>query len=458
MTLPAFEAEDRVFTVSELNRQIKGLLESQYAYVWVKGEISNFRSPGSGHWYFTLKDEQSQIRAVLFRSQQQRLRFTPEPGMLVTCQGRLSVYEPRGEYQLIIDVMEPQGIGALQLAFEQLKKKLAAEGLFDPARKLPLPGCPRKIAIITSPTGAAIRDMLKVMQRAPFPLSITVLPVRVQGREAAGEIASAIDLANRTTGRFQWDVLLVGRGGGSIEDLWPFNEEVVARAVAASAIPVVSAVGHEIDFSICDMVADLRVPTPTAAAEWVVSRLEDFQRVLLTGREQLLRTFLRKTDGVRRELTFLEKRLVHPIKRIQDLRLAVDDRADRLQLALIRRLERYRTARTHLYQRLLALHPVKDVARHRAQLDQWRGRLVLNHRTIVDGYRSLLQRYASQLDSLSPLAVLARGYSITYGLPDKKMIRRATEVLPGQEILVRLAEGHLECLVRKAEPDGDTGA
>ncbi|MCE5242806.1 MAG: exodeoxyribonuclease VII large subunit [Syntrophobacteraceae bacterium] len=454
MLFPVFEAEDNVFTVSELNRQIKGLLESRYGSIWVRGEISNFRVPGSGHCYFTLKDEQSQVRAVLFRSQQQRLRFVPEAGMQVICLGRLSVYEPRGEYQLIIDVMEPQGIGALQLAFEQLKKKLEAEGLFDPARKLPLPRCPQRIAIVTSPTGAAVRDMLKVLRRAPFNVSVSLLPVRVQGGEAAGEIAAAIAAANQLSARCAWDVLLVGRGGGSLEDLWPFNEEVVARAVAASAIPVISAVGHEIDFTICDMVSDLRVPTPTAAAEWVVNRLEDFQRTLLTASERLLRAFTRKTDAARNELRYLEKRLVHPKRRIEDLKLSVDDRAGRLQLAMARRLERFRTLHTHLAQRLLSLHPAKDLLRCRVNLDQCRRQLLLNQQKLLDVYRYRLRHCASQLESLSPLAVLSRGYSITYGLPGKNMIRKSTEVRPGQEVLVQLSEGHLECTVRKTDRDG----
>ena len=455
MISPFIESEEHVFTVSELNRQIKGLLESQFPFVWVKGEISNFRSPGSGHCYFTLKDEGSQIRAVLFRSQHQRLRFTPESGRQVFCQGRLSVYEPRGEYQIIIDVMEPAGIGALQLAFEQLKKKLAAEGLFDPSRKLPLPGCPQRIGIVTSPTGAAVRDMLKVMRRAPFPLSITVLPVRVQGREAAGEIAAAIASANRTIERFQWDVLIVGRGGGSIEDLWPFNEEPVARAVAASSIPVISAVGHEIDFTICDMAADLRAATPTAAAEWVVGSLEEFQRTIAGGSDRLLQAFRRKTESTRRELTFLEKRLIHPRKRIEDLKLAVDDRMERLLLAVSRLLERLRTAQTHLSQRLVTQHPAKEVQRSREQLEQLHRRLLSNQRKIVDTCRFRLREQASRLESLNPLSVLARGYSITYGLPEKNMIRTSTQVRTGQELLVQLSEGSVECVVRKTNPGGE---
>lgn len=449
MLYPVLDETPSVFTVSGLNARIKGLLESNYPLIWVKGEISNFRVPPSGHYYFTLKDDQSQIRAVFFRAQQRHLRFVPESGLEVLCQARLSVYEPRGEYQLIIEVMEPQGLGALQLAFEQLKKKLEAEGLFDPKVKRAISPCPQRIAIVTSPTGAAVRDILKVLQRSACPLSITLLPVRVQGQEAAGEIATALETANRLAEDFNWDVIIVGRGGGSIEDLWPFNEEIVARAIAASRVPTISAVGHEIDFTISDLVADLRVPTPTAAAEWIVARLDRLHRDLSQVRDRMLQAAVQKVSGYGQQLGFLEKRLVHPQRRLADLRLFIDDRLERLQLALSRRLEKLRTMHAHLSERMGRAHPSRDIQAYRAILDRQRRELILHGQKIVDGQRFRLQNAVGQLESLSPLGVLARGYSITYRMPEKKVLRRAAEVSPGQEVLVQLGEGHLECRVQK---------
>jgi len=450
MLYPALE-ETSVFSVSLLNAQIKALLESNYPLVWVKGEISNFRVPASGHYYFTLKDDQSQIRAVFFRGQNRHLRFVPESGLQVLCQCRLSVYEPRGEYQLIVEVMEPQGLGALQLAFEQLKKKLEKEGLFDASLKLPLPVCPQRIGIITSSTGAAIQDMLKVLRRSPYPLSVTLLPVRVQGREAAAEIAAAILATDSLAARFQWDVLIVGRGGGSIEDLWPFNEEIVARALSSCSIPTISAVGHEIDFTISDMVADLRAATPTAAAEWIVSELERFQRDLQSHQDRILRAMAQKTDDLKQKLAFLEKRLVHPKRRLEDLRLFVDDRLDRLQLAFGRRIEQFRTVHGHLQEKLRSVHPLKEIYRYRALVDQQDRQLALHQHRVFDVCRFRLQGCAVQLQSLSPLAVLGRGYSITYRLPDEKVIRKPGDVQAGERVRVRLSRGFLECVVEKTE-------
>ena len=329
MLFPPPGEETGILTVSKLNQQIKALLESEFPFVWVKGEISNFRTPSSGHFYFTLKDEQSQIRAVFFRSQNRFLRFLPQDGAQVVCQARLSVYEPRGEYQVVVEVMEPLGVGALQLAFEQLKKKLEAEGLFSAAAKKPMPSCPQNICIVTSPTGAAIRDILKIFQRSPYPLTVTLFPVAVQGQAAAAEIAGAIGAAGALSGRYGWDLLIVGRGGGSLEDIWAFNEEIVARAVAACTVPTISAVGHEIDFTICDFVADLRMPTPTAAAEWVVGRLEQIHRDLHGCRDRAVQAIARKLEAQKRDLKYLETRIADPKRRHETLRLLVDERTER---------------------------------------------------------------------------------------------------------------------------------
>ncbi len=453
MLVPISQQETAVFTVSELNTRIKVLLESNYRFVWVKGEISNFRIPASGHYYFTLKDEQSQIRAVFFRAQHRHLKFIPEDGLQVICQGRISVYEPRGEYQLIVEIMEPQGRGALQLAFEQLKRKLEAEGLFDAQHKLRLPFCPQSIAVVTSPTGAAIRDIMKILQRSPYPLAITLLPVRVQGEEASGEITAAIETANALQARFGWELMIVGRGGGSVEDLWAFNEENVARAVFASRIPVISAVGHEIDFTICDLVADLRAPTPTAAAEWIVLRLENMHRELSRHRDQMLRTIVHRIDYQKQRLHFLDKRLVDPKRRLQDLRLLVDDRLERLQLAFTRYLERLRTNHSHLSKRLLLVQPTKAIQQYQSTLNQVCRDLTLGYRQRMENRRFQLQELTSRLQSLSPLAVLARGYSICYRIADRTIIRKASDARPGEEVLIQLSEGALECTVIKSGED-----
>jgi exodeoxyribonuclease VII large subunit len=444
-------AETSVYTVSQLNQQIKEILEFNYPYLWVKGEISNFRVPASGHYYFTLKDEHSQIRAVFFRPKQRNLRFEPEDGLQVLCQGRLSVYEPRGEYQLIVDRMEPRGLGALQLAFEQLKQKLETEGLFDPDSKLPLPVCPQRVAIVTSLTGAAIRDILKIFQHCPYPIAATLLPVRVQGSEAAGEIASAIRAANALAGDFRWDVIIVGRGGGSLEDLWPFNEEKVARAIHASHIPIISAVGHEIDFTISDMVADSRAPTPTAAAQWVVDRLESFQRQVSDYHGRMRLFMARKIQDYRQKFEFLKRRLPDPKRRLEDMRLYVDDHSDRFHRAFTNHFERLRSRFSRLEEKLYIYYPLTRIEQHRAYLNQRTKELIFHYRKILDKCDSDLQRYTSQLESLNPLSVLARGYSITYRLPDEKIVRRPAEVQSGQSVRIRLAEGTLECIVQRTE-------
>ena len=442
-----------ILTVSSLNGQIKALLEKKFPFVWVKGEISNFRVPASGHFYFTLKDANSQINAVFFRAQNRYLRFLPESGMQVICQARLSVYEPRGEYQLIVEVMEPVGAGQLQLAFEALKKKLDSEGLFDPARKKTLPLCPQNVCLVTSRSGAAIRDILKVLQGSPYPVTVTVFPVAVQGAEARFEIAEAIGAASMLSWRHEWDVLIMGRGGGSIEDLWAFNEEVVARAISACSIPTISAVGHEIDFTIADMAADLRMPTPTAAAEWVVKRLEQFHRELHGSRDRLVKVVRAKLDTLGFRLKYLEGRITHPKSRLANLRLTVDDRLERLTVGIRRRLEKERLSYEHLLGRLLYQNPRERIRKNRSEVDALSKELTLHHRRILDGYRQRFENSVARLEALNPLSVLLRGYSITYRMADGKVIRSSTQTGPGERVMVRLAEGRLECVVDKAEND-----
>lgn len=451
MLLPYPDEQSGILTVSKLNQDIKTLLESHFPFVWVRGEISNFRVPASGHFYFTLKDEQSQIHAVFFRTRNKFLRFVPEAGMQVICQARVGVYEPRGEYQLVIEVMEPLGVGALQLAFEQLKKKLEAEGLFDPARKKTLPRCPRNICIVTSRTGAAIRDMLKVFQRSPYPLSVSLIPTAVQGAEAGGGIAAAVLAANELNRLREWDLLIAGRGGGSLEDLWAFNEEGVVRAIARCEIPVASAVGHEIDFTLADLAADVRMPTPTAAAEWVVSALEGFHRDLHGCRDRAAHVVLQRLETLSLRLRFLKSRLTHPGKRLESMKLLVDDRAERLVLAMERRLEKWRTSHLHLKDRLLYLNPAARIQKCNAELNRLCKELFFHHHRVLDSRRLGLRESLTRLETLSPLGVLRRGYSITYREADGAVVRSFREVGPGRKVLVLLAEGRLECRVEKAE-------
>ncbi|MCX5886470.1 MAG: exodeoxyribonuclease VII large subunit [Proteobacteria bacterium] len=392
-----------ILSISELTQLIKFQLEQGFDYLWVEGEISNFRMPSSGHFYFTLKDEKSQIRAVMFRSQNRTLEFAPEDGLSVICRGRLNVYETRGEYQLILDYLEPKGRGALQLAFEQLKQRLAQEGLFDPDHKKPLPQLPRKIGIVTSPTGAAIRDILNIIERRFANVGILIYPVKVQGEGAAQEIASALDELNRTPGI---DVIILTRGGGSIEDLWPFNEEVVARAIYHSEIPVISAVGHEVDFTIADFVASLRAPTPSAAAELVVRNKDDLIYNLNTVYVRLKNSIRKIYEFNQSRFAFLQKRMPDPRKMIPGLRLTIDEYGERI-----------------------AFYVSNAVKIKKEKIEGMMGRL----------------------DALSPLNVLKRGYSITRTVPDLKVVRNAKQLASGDKINVRLFKGELMCRVEEVK-------
>ncbi len=395
-----------VYSVSDLTAEIKAVLEDGFSGVWVEGEISNFKHHTSGHMYFTLKDDQAQIRAVMFRGSNRLLKFQPQDGLSVLAFGAVTVYERRGEYQIAVEFMEPKGIGALQLAFEQLKAKLEAEGLFDTARKRPLPRLPRKIGIITSPTGAVIRDILTIIGRRFPGLAVLIHPVQVQGEGAAQEIAAAL----RTLGaRRDLDVLIVARGGGSLEDLWAFNAEGVARAIAASPIPVISAVGHETDVTIADFVADLRAPTPSAAAELVVAQ--------------------------RDELT----------QRVDDLVARAEATMDNLLAA---RRERVEMLRRHL----ALLSPLAQITRQADRLSAVRQRLLTWWEVSRMRRGERLRVLSGKLESLSPLRILARGYSICFRLPDRAVLKTAKEAAVGSEVAVRLHEGEIQCLIQRVYP------
>ena len=402
--LPLFAGAARKFlTISELNERIKGTLESRLEPLWVQGEISNFRMPPSGHCYFTLKDDKSQISAVMFRRQGVLLRFTPDNGMAVLCFGRVSVYTVRGDLQLYVDDMEPQGQGALALAFEQLKKKLAAEGLFASERKRELPFLPHSIGIVTSGKGAALHDMLRIIGDRYPDRRIVICPVKVQGDGAAREIAGAIADLNRFAAV---DVIIAGRGGGSLEDLWAFNEDVVARAIFASEVPVVSAVGHEIDFTIADFVADARAPTPTAAAEMVLPRKRDLLEQVETLEVRLASGIDFKLEQLRETFEGLVKRLSDPGRRLRENQQRVDE----LSIDLTRRLkERLRQLKDRLAER------------------------------------------AGRLGALSPLAVLERGYSIAHKLPEERIVKSSAELQAGDRLRVSFAQGKALCRVEEKE-------
>jgi len=389
----------RIFTISELTEEIKTILETNLYYVWVEGEISNLRSPMSGHSYFTLKDEGAQIKAVIFKGQARFIKFKPADGLHAICRGMVSVYKERGEYQLILDYIEPKGIGALQLALEQLKEKLSKEGLFDTQRKRSLPLLPQNIGIVTSPTGAAIRDILKVFERRFANIGILIYPVRVQGIESAREISQGIRELNKTPGI---DVIIIARGGGSQEDLWAFNEEIVARAIYDSKAPVVSAVGHEIDWTIADMIADLRAPTPSAAAEMVIRSKEEFKDRLTAITSQLGYCLRDIISDQRIFLHRLERGLIDPSRRLKEIRLRLGDMVDRFTVAMSHSLEMVKKDCQHL---------------------------------------------AERLNILSPLNILGRGYSITRKIPSMTVLHDSKDVQAGEDVNVILAKGEIFCRV-----------
>lgn len=435
----------QIFTVSALTSQIKALLEEHYPLVWVNGEVSNLRQPLSGHYYFTLKDEGAQLRAVLFKGDHQGLRHKPAERQKIICRGRLGVYEPRGEYQLIINYLEPLGLGALAQAFEELKNRLAGEGLFAPEHKRPLPFLPQRVAVVTSPSGAAIRDFLQVLHRRFPNLEVVIFPVKVQGWGAAEEIAAAIETLNTLP---DLDVLVLARGGGSIEDLWAFNEEIVARAIFASQIPVISAVGHEIDFTIADFVADLRAPTPSAAAELMVRRQEELRGNLgqLGGRlVQQMRTIL---VSHRERLRLTCRRLPDLRRRLGDLRLRLDDRGEHLV-----RLARGRLRQEH--QRLRLDHTRLSLNSPRRLADARRQLLDLHARELrqqmlrrLASYRQRCTHLEEHLQALNPQAILARGYAVVTTVPEHRIVRDAAQVEVGADVGVRLARGNLDCRVQ----------
>jgi len=454
-TMSRGKEKTTVLTVTQLTRRIKSVLEERFTPVWVAGEISNLRRPASGHLYFTLKDEESQIAAVMFKGRNLRLKFEPEDGLAVVVCGGVSVYERRGNYQIIVEELEPKGVGALQLAFEQLKEKLDKEGLFDPAHKVPLPVLPQRIGVVTSSTGAAIRDILNVIDRRFSNVHVLICPVLVQGEGAAAEIAGAVRDMDRMGAV---DVLIVGRGGGSLEDLWAFNEEMVARAIYECRTPVISAVGHEIDFTIADFVADLRAPTPSAAAELVVGERD----AMLENVEQIGRRLAgavgQRVADARRSVEMLANSYV--FKRPLDWVRELEQNVDELSLSLSRNvnelLGEWRSKLDRLGSAVSFLSPLAEVRRSEQQLLDRRGRLYLAARNATGTLRNSLSALADKLESLSPLAVLGRGYSLAWKLPEKVLVRDASVLAPRDKVRLQMHKGSAVLAVEKVYA-GDGG-
>ncbi|MFP4560012.1 MAG: exodeoxyribonuclease VII large subunit [Thiohalorhabdus sp.] len=458
MDAPPHDAEtgsDRpVYTVTRLNHEARGLLEASFPLLWVEGELSNVARPASGHLYFTLKDEQAQVRCAMFKGKNRLLRFRPADGMHVLVRAQISLYAPRGDFQLIVEHMEEAGEGALQRAFEALKRKLSAEGLFADERKRPIPALPRRVGVITSATGAAIRDVLTTLARRFPALPVVVYPVPVQGKAAAPAIVEALKTANR---RAECDVLLLTRGGGSLEDLWSFNEPEVARAIRASELPVVVGVGHEVDFTIADLAADLRAPTPTAAAERVSPDREALQRQLRTDRDRLTRALERRLRDRAQGLDHLRRRLVHPGKRLRDLHERNHTARKQLARAFgLRQRERRRDLEA-LTARLHRAGPARRLPRDREHLNDLHERLVraVTH-TALPARRQRLQSLARELEAVSPLGTLARGYAVAR--KDGRILRRAEEAETGDAVNVQLAEGSLDCRVEQRRLAGGPDA
>lgn len=442
-----------VISVTSLNRMARSLLEGHFPNVLVEGEISNLSMPSSGHWYFTLKDEGSQIRCAMFRNRNQMTRFRPRDGMQIVLRGKLSIYEGRGDYQLIGEAMEEAGDGALRRRFELLKEKLASEGLFAPERKRPLPEHVRHVGVITSPSGAVIRDIISVLQRRFPAILITLLPVPVQGVEAPAAIIRAIATANRRTD-LALDVLIIGRGGGSLEDLQAFNEESVARAASASKLPIISAVGHETDFTIMDLVADLRAPTPSAAAELISPDQAEMMQVL-SGYELIFEKLIKvRLHQQSKQLAWLIRQLKHPGRRLQEHAQSLDMLEGRLLRATRHRLDHARHRLDAVQQRLLAQSPRHVIRQHALRQEALLHRLQRRIQQLLQDHRRQLARLAHSLNSVSPLSTLQRGYSITFDQRGQ-VLRDAGAIAIGSTLVTQLGNGRLHSVVSERDSEAN---
>lgn len=442
------QSQRKIFSVSQLTEEIKQLLEENYPFILILGEISNLRIPSSGHAYFTLKDDRAQISAVMFAGQLRRLAFDLDNGITILAMGRLTVYGPRGNYQIICEHVQPKGAGALQIAFEQLKRKLENEGLFDKRFKSELPLLPQKIALITSSTGAALQDILNITARRYHNMHMLIIPVRVQGDTAADEICRALAEANALTPHPP-DVIIIARGGGSIEDLAAYNSETVARAIFKSRIPVVSAVGHETDYTITDFVADMRAPTPSAAAELVVPVKNELKNKCVHLGQQCWRIMDRILKVKREHLHGMQRAMVHPLRRVQELQQRIDELNHRACRAMRSRLETSKYSYEKVLQRLLYNKPDRYILSYRARvamLESQLKQMIANRHT---SHRENLRVLETELRALNPQAILKRGYSITRTLPHKKIVTDAAGLTEGQALEIQLSKGRIEATVKR---------
>ena len=440
-----------IFTVSRLNQTVRLLLEHEIGQVWISGEISNFTQPASGHWYFTLKDDNAQVRCAMFRNSNRRVTFRPQHGQQVLVRANITLYEPRGDYQIIVESMQPAGEGLLQQKYEQLKAKLQAEGLFDQQYKKPLPSPAHCVGVITSKTGAALHDILHVLKRRDPSLPVIIYPTAVQGDDAPGQIVRAIELANK---RNECDVLIVGRGGGSLEDLWSFNDERVARAIFASRIPVVSAVGHETDVTIADFIADLRAPTPSAAAEMVSRNQQELLRQIQSVQQRLGMAMDYFLANRTRRLTLLHHRLQqqHPQLRLARQQTALERLQQRMNLAIDSQIKRTNKRQVRLLQRLNQQNPQPRIHRVQSRIQHLEHRLAEHVHSRLSAMRERFGNAVTHLEAVSPLSTLARGYSVTT-VTDGKVLKKVKQVKTGDVMTTRLEDGWV-----KSEVKGITSA
>ena len=457
--MPQFEPASRnntesVLSVSSLNKLAKSLLETNFPHVLVEGEISNLATPASGHWYFTLKDKNSQIRCAMFRNRNQVLRFKPRNGMQVMLRGRLSIYEGRGDYQLITDTMEEAGDGALRRAFEELKAKLHKEGLFDDEHKQEITQDYQHVGIVTSRTGAAVRDIITVFKRRFPSIRLTIFPVAVQGADAPAEIVQAIESANRLSGDLALDALIVGRGGGSLEDLQAFNEESVARAIFASVLPITSAVGHEVDFTIADFVADLRAPTPSAAAEIMSPDQGDYEELLEGYQQQLRQLFSGTLRQLQQSLGFIQRRLQRPDRRLQEHAQTLDRLEASLQRAMGNHIQLSLSQLQQQQRALFLSSPMTRIQNIQLQIQGQQRRYRQSIQTVIASSQSRLSELGRGLNAVNPLQVLARGFSITRN-ENGEILKASSTVSPGDRLISQLADGEVESIVKSSSSSSE---
>ena len=426
-----------ILSISELNKTVKGLLETEFSLIYVEGEISNFSRPSSGHWYFTLKDEKAQIRCAMFRNQNRSVPFEPKNGQQVVLYGKITLYEGRGDFQIITSSLELSGDGELRRSFERLKASLQKEGFFDQQKKKAIPKFPKKIAVITSPSGAAIKDIFSVVYRRFPALGMTLIPTQVQGEEAVPQIVSAIKTANKQNPSY--DLILLSRGGGSLEDLWAFNTEPVAKAIFSSSIPVVSAVGHESDFTISDFVADLRAPTPSSAAEQITPDAEMLKNDILETSDRFIRAARRAIDSCQNELSHLIRRIRHPNSRLNEFAQRLDELERRMlsQVSNLIRIKKSKLAERKIQSPVQKIQQVKDRVKQLSRI------MTQSHATLIKNRQASLSEKSSQLEALSPLATLKRGYAIVSEEANGKIVRNSDEIAEGEKLRIRLSNGAL---------------